>query len=188
MVRLLPLLLVLACARPDHIEIDPRAPRLTRKGESLHLHARMRDRSGKDFPRERAGWKSRDPFVAGVNENGDVVGLSSGHTVVTATWNELSADVPVEVDLVEALRIEPAALELAASADPVKLNVVALGLDGHPLRDREVHLVSANPAVARVDPEGRLWPIAPGDVTVRANLDDKEGEIAVRVLKTTPSR
>jgi hypothetical protein len=188
MVRLLPVLLLLACARPDHIEIDPRAPRLTRKGESLHLHARMMDRGGQDFPRERAAWKSRDPFVAAVNENGDVIGLSSGHTVVTATWNELSADVPVEVDLVEALRIEPAALELPARADPVKIDVVPLGLDGHPLRDREVHLVSANPAVARVDPAGRVWPIAPGFVVVRANIDDKEGEIAVRVLKAGPSR
>ena len=54
-------------------------------------------------------------------------------------------------------------------------------LDGHPLRDREVHLKSADPAVARVDPEGRVWPISPGDVVVKANIDDKEGEIAVHV-------
>ncbi|MCA1826648.1 MAG: Ig-like domain-containing protein [Myxococcales bacterium] len=188
MLRLVPLLLIAACARPDHIEIDPRAPRLVRKGESLHLHAKMMDRGGNVFPRERAAWKSRDPFVAGVTGNGDVTGLSSGHTVLTATWNELSAEVPLEVDLVEALQIEPGTLELLASADPVKINVVALGLDGHPLRDREVHLVSANPAVARVDPEGRVWPVAPGFVTVRANIDDKEGEIAVHVLNTGPSR
>ena len=44
-----------------------------------------------------------------------------------------------------------------------------------------MHLVSADPAVARVDPEGRVWAIAPGDVTVRASIDDKEGEIAVHV-------
>jgi hypothetical protein len=182
MLRLSPLLLLLlACARPDHIEIDPRAPRLARKGESLHLHAKMMDRGGKVFPQERAAWKSRDPFIAGVNETGDVTGLSSGHTVVTATWNELNAEVPLEVDLVEALQIDPGTLELAPSADPVKINVVALGLDGHPMRDRQVHLVSANPSVARVDPEGRVWPVAPGDVTVRANIDDKEGEIAVHV-------
>jgi len=184
MLRLLPLLLLLAaCARPDHIEIDPRAPRLLRKGESLHLHAKLMDRSGKVFPHETAAWKSRDPFIAALDEKGDLTALTSGHTVITATWNELSAEVPVESDMVEALRIEPASLTMAASADPVKINVVALGLDGHPLRDREVHLVSANPAVARVDPEGRVWPIAPGEVAVRAQIDDKEGEIAVRVSK-----
>jgi hypothetical protein len=183
MPRLLPLLLLAACARPDHIEIDPRVPRLSRKGETLRLHAKMTDRGGKVFSQERAAWKSRDPFIAGVDENGSVTALSSGHTVLTARWNELSAEVPLEIDLVEALRIEPAALELPASADPVKLSVVALGLDGHPLRDREVHLVSRNPEVARVDPEGRVWPIAPGDAVVRATIDDKEGEIAVHVRR-----
>ena len=181
MLRLLPLLLLVSCARPDHIEIDPRAPRLSRKGESLHLHAKMMDRGGKVFSQERAVWRSRDPFVAGVTPSGDVTALTSGHTVLTAGWNELSADVPLEVDLVEALQIAPGMLALKASADPVRINVVALGLDGHPLRDREVHLVSADPEVARVDPEGRVWPVAPGDVVVRANIDDKEGEIAVHV-------
>jgi hypothetical protein len=184
MLRLsLALLALTACARPDHIEIDPRAPRLSRKGESLHLHARMMDRAGKVFSQERASWKSRDAFVAAVDESGTVTALGSGHTVVTAVWNELSAEVPLEVDLVEALRIEPAALELPASAEPVKLSVVALGLDGHPLRDREVHLTSADPAIARVDPEGRVWPVSPGDVVVRAKIDDKESEIPVHVRK-----
>ena len=170
-----------ACARPDHIEIDPRAPRLSRKGESVHLHAKLMDRSGKVFPMESATWKSRDPFIAGATPGGDVTALSSGHTLLTATWNELNAEVPLEVDLVEALQIDPGMLELAQSDEPVKIKVVALGLDGHPLRDREVHLVSADPRVARVDPEGRVWPVAPGDVVVRANLDDKEGEVAVHV-------
>jgi hypothetical protein len=183
MLRLLPLLLLLACDRPDHIEIDPRAPRLSRKGESLHLHAKMMDRGGRVFSQERAVWQSRDPFIAGVTPDGDVTALSSGHTVITAAWNELTADVPLEVDLVEALQIDPGMLELKQNADPVKINVVALGLDGHPMRDRQVHLISADPKVARVDPEGRVWPIAPGDVVVRANIDDKEGEIAVHVRK-----
>ena len=182
MPRLLLVLVVLAaCARPDHIEIDPRAPRLSRKGESVHLHAKLMDRAGKVFPMEAAAFRSRDPFIAGVSPAGDVTALSSGHTVLTASWNELSAELPLEVDLVEALQIDPGVLELSPSADPVKIKVVALGLDGHPLRDREVHLVSADPKVARVDPEGRVWPVAPGDVVVRANIDDKEGEVAVHV-------
>lgn len=180
---LLLLCLALACARPDHIEIDPAAPRLVRKGETLRLHAKLMDRGGRVFPRERAAWTARDPFVAGVDDAGDVVALSSGHTVLTATWNELSAQVPLEVDLVEALRIDPPALDLSASADPVKIEVQALGLDGHPLRDREVHLVSADPSIVRVDPEGRVWPLAPGDARVRAAIDDKEDEIAVHVRR-----
>ena len=176
-------LAVAACSRPDHIEIDPRAPRLTIKGESVRLHARLLDRTGHDFPTERAAWTTRDPFVAAVDENGELTGLSSGHTVATASWNELTAQVPVEIDLVEALRLVPASLDLAASAGPAQLSVAALGLDGHALRDREVHLVSADPSIARVDPDGRVWPVAPGDAVVRARADDKESEIAVHVRR-----
>src|SRR3954463_6131675 len=103
MPRLAIVLFVLAaCARPDHIEIDPRAPRLLRKGDTLHLHAKMMDRGGRGFSQERAQWPPRDPFIAGVTPDGDVTALSSGHTVITATWNELNAGVPLEVDLVEA--------------------------------------------------------------------------------------
>ena len=170
-----------ACSRPDHIEIDPRSPRLTHKGESLRMHAKLLDRTGRDFPTERAVWKTRDPFVAAVDANGALTGLSSGHTVATASWNELTAEVPVEVDLVEALRLSPTSIDLAASAEPVQLTVTALGLDGHAMRDREVHLLSANPAVARVDPDGRVWAVSPGDAVVRARIDDKESEIAVHV-------
>ncbi len=43
-----------ACSRPDHIETDPSAPRLTHKGESVRLRARTLDRTGQDFPTERA--------------------------------------------------------------------------------------------------------------------------------------
>ncbi len=175
------LLLAAACARPDHIEIDPRAPRLSRKGESLRLHAKMMDRGGKVYSQERAEWKSRDPFVAGVTAEGEVTALSSGHTVLTATWNELTAEVPLEIDLVEALQIDPGTLNLLQSDEPVKVKVTALGLDGRALRDREVHLISADAKVARVDPEGRIWPVAPGDIVVRASIDDKQGEIAVHV-------
>src|SRR5437870_13353057 len=104
MLRLLPIVLIVcACSRPDHIEIDPRAPRLAHKGDTVRLHAKMTDRGGKVFSSERAAFQSRDPFVAGVDEYGTVTALSSGHTVVTARWSELSAEVPIEVDLVEAL-------------------------------------------------------------------------------------
>ena len=180
---LLCLLAVSACSRPDHIEIDPRAPRLAHKGEAVRMHANLLDRTGRDFPTERASWKTRDPFVAAVDANGALTGLTSGHTVATASWNELSAEVPVEVDLVEALRLEPSSLDLASSAEPVKLTVTAIGLDGHALRDREVHLFSADPTVARVDSDGRVWAVAPGDAVVRARVDDKESEIAVHVRK-----
>ena len=183
-----PLLFALACAflgtaceRPDHIEIDPRMPRLTHKGETVRLHGKLMDRHGRVYSTERAAWASRDPFIAAVDKDGLVAALSSGHALLTARWNELSADVPLEIDLVEALKVEPEALEIATSGEAVKLSVTPLGLDGRPQKDREVHLTSLQPGVARVDPEGKVWGVAPGEAWVKARIDDKEAQIHVTV-------
>jgi hypothetical protein len=173
--------LAAGCDRPDHIEIDPRMPRLTHKGETVRLHGRMLDRRGQHFATERPAWASRDPFVAAVDKEGLVAALSSGQTVVTARWNELTAEVRVEVDLVEALRAAPPRVEVTVSGEPVKLEVAALGLDGRPQPDRVIHLSSDSPAVARVDPEGKVWGLSPGEAIVRARLDDKEAEVHVIV-------
>ena len=172
---------LVACERPDHIEIDPRMPRLTRKGETVRLHAKMMDRNGRVFPTERATWSSRDPFVAAVSNNGEVAALSSGHTVLTAKWNELSATVPVEIDLVEAVSFDPATVELKADGDAVKLKVVALDAQGHAQKDREIHLQSLSPEVARVDSEGKVWGLKAGTARVQAKIDDKIADATIVV-------
>lgn len=169
------------CERPDHIEIDPRMPRLTRKGETLRLHGKLMDRTGRVFSTERAAFSSRDPFVAAVSENGELVALSSGHTEITAAWNELRATVPVEIDLVEAVSFEPATLELKVDGDPVKLKVIALDAQGHPQKDRELHLVSLSPDVARVDTEGKVWGLKAGTARIQAKIDDKIADAVVVV-------
>ena len=174
-------LLSAACERPDHIEIDPRMPRLTHKGETVRLHGKMMDRHGRVFSGERAQWTSRDPFVAAVDANGQVAALSSGHTVITARWNELAADVPLEIDLTEALKVENDHVEVSINGDAVKLGVTPLGLDGRPQKDREVHLTSMKPEVARVDPEGKVWGVNAGEAVIKAKIDDKEAEIHVVV-------
>jgi hypothetical protein len=176
-------LLASACERPDHIEIDPRMPRLLHKGETVRLHGKLIDRQSHFYPTEHAAWSSRDPFIAAVDANGDVAALSSGHTVITARWEELSADVPVEVDLVESVKVSPDVVTVKLDGDSVKLTAAALGLDGRARSDREVHLTSANTAIARVDNEGQVCGVAVGQTTVHAKSDDKEAQIAVTVVK-----
>lgn len=174
-------LTALACERPDHIEIDPHMPRLTRKGETMKLHGKMMDRNGRIFATERATWTTRDPFVAAVDDSGTIAALSSGHTEITAHWNELSATVPVEIDLVEAVKFEKDSLELKADGDAVKLNVTALDHQGHAQKDREIHIVSLSPEIARVDSEGKVWGLKAGVARVQAKIDDKTADATVTV-------
>ena len=176
-------LLCSACERPDHIEIDPHMPRLQHKGESVRLHGKMMDRRGTIFPTERATWTSRDPFIAAVDANGEVAALSSGHTVITARWAELSAEIAVEVDLVESLKADPDQLTLKVDADPTKLQVVALGIDGKVRANRDIRFTSSNPAIVRIDGGGSAWGLAVGEALIHAKSDDKQTDIKVTVVK-----
>ena len=172
---------LLGCLPPDHIDVDPASPHLTRRGDTIRLHGRVMDRAGKQHVRERAFWISSNPAVATVSELGDLTAVSSGRAIITARAGSLRAEVPAQVELVESLRVEPAQVQLSPESEPLKLAVSAIGHDGHPVLDRAVSFKSADPEIVRVDPEGRLWALTPGDAVVRASVDDKEARIAVHV-------
>jgi uncharacterized protein YjdB len=172
-----------ACAGVDHIEIDPKAPVLKRRGESLDLACRVYKRKGVTDPRLFCSWRSEDPLIATVDEKtGRVGAIASGIARIVATHGNAEARVPVEVRLVEAVRVTPAELELHSEGDPKPVRVEGLGADGRPLRDREARLVSTDNEVAHVDTSGQIWGGKPGETVVKAIVDDKEEPIKVRVV------
>jgi hypothetical protein len=177
-----------ACSVPDHIEIDPGAPHLTHKGEAVRLHGKVMDRAGKVYGRERAFFTSRDPKVAAVNEHGDLTAVGSGHTVVEARAGSLYAEMPVEVELIEGLLAEQQRIELTPEDDAIKVPVRVLGHDGRALVGREVTFTTDDPRVARVDPEGKVWGLTPGDTLLKARVDDKLAVIEVHVAEASRAR
>ena len=177
---LLPLF-ALSCLGPDHVEVDPAGPRLSHRGETLRLHGKATDRGGHVYGRERAFFRTRDPKIATVNEHGDLTAVSSGHTVVEARVGTLYAEVPVDVDLVERLEVAQSHVELTVDDEPVRVPVTPLGRDNQPRRDRTVEFTTDNADVARIDPEGKIWGLTPGDTLVKARIDDKLALIEVHV-------
>jgi len=176
-----PVLIFLGCMGPDHISIEPASPRLVRKGETVRLKGHAADRMGRVFVGERAFWTSRDPKVAAVTEQGEVAAVGSGHAVIEARIGSLRAEVGVEVDLVEKLAVDQPLVELSVTDDPVKVPMRALGLDGQPRLDRQITYTCSAPAVARVDPEGRIWGMEPGEAVITGKHEDKTAEVRVRV-------
>jgi hypothetical protein len=186
---LLPLLLLIcsACfAGPDHIEIDPLAPRLTHKGDQVRLHGKVMDRNGKVHG--RAFFRSRDPKVASVDEFGLVTAVGSGITVIEAQSGSLHADMPIEVDMVERLAVGATHVEVSMADDPLRLPVSAVGRDGQPRPERAVSFTADDPSVVRIDPEGRVWGIAAGTTLVKARCDDKLAVIEVVVTDKRPPK
>jgi len=183
--RLLPLsllpLFALACLGPDHIEIDPSAPRLTHKGESVRLHGKVMDRHGKVYA-QRSFFSSRNANIAAVDEHGTVTAVGSGHTVIEARAGGLLGEMPVDVDLIERLEAVAPVLHLSLTDDPAELQVRALGADGHPRTDRKLTFTSDDPNIARLDPQGRVWAINPGQTVIKARVEDKIALVKVVVV------
>ena len=183
--RLLPLsllpLFALACLGPDHIEIDPTAPRLTHKGESVRLHGKVMDRHGKVYA-QRSFFSSRDPKVAAVDEHGTVTAIASGHTVIEARAGGLLGEMPVDVDLIDRLEVVLPVLHLTLSDEPTEVPVRALGSDGHQRKDREISFSSDDARIARIDPQGRVWATNPGETVIKARVEDKIALVKVVVV------
>jgi hypothetical protein len=124
--------------------------------------------------------------VANVDEHGTVTAVASGHTVIAARSGGLRAEMPVEVDLVERLEARAGALRLTLADQPARPAVVAIGRDGQPRFDREISFTSEDPRIARVDPEGHVWPVNPGQTVVKARVEDKLLLVTVVVTDAAP--
>ncbi len=173
-----------ACERPDHIEIDPRMPRLVHRGETVRLHGKMMDCQGHIYPTERATWSSRDPLHRrGRRERRGGRARLGTHRHHRPLGGALGRGAdrgrPGRGD-----QGDPRAGDGQGRAGYlVKLTAFALGLDGRARLDREVRLTSSAPAIARIDNEGQVWGVAPGEAVITAKSDDKEAQIKVTVTK-----
>ena len=103
------------------IAVSPDSARLTSLGDTVAFAATMTDALGSEVP-GTAAWSSSSPRVFTVDGQGVVTAVRNGAATLTATFDNLSAGVPVAVDQV------PAAL-LVVSGDGQE------GTTGTPLED-----------------------------------------------------
>jgi len=176
MSRIVPLVTMLAlaaCSKPTHISIDPKQPFIKGRLETVQLIGHVMTNTVEDA-KARVIWKSADPAIAAVDENGKLSGKGSGRTTITATFGELTASVPVEVSWVEQVRASAGLVELTVEAgDPAKVVVEALGFDGRVLKDRVMTWKNESETVCRADPSGQIWPVNEGEGDVVAMFDEK---------------
>jgi uncharacterized protein YjdB len=146
------------------------------------------NRRGTHWAEKKPDWKSSDPSVASIDDMGVVTAHKSGNVIMTATFGKLTAEVPVEVTLVEELRAEPAELVLPPDADePTKIKVTVLGPNGKTLTDRAIRYMSNDEKVATIDGAGGVWSHNAGETLVRALADEHEVTVKVKVEKPKPA-
>lgn len=163
------------------VEIRPPAPQLL-EDDVLKLDFALYDRWGNPI---EAGleprWRSEDPQIARVDEEGWLEALAPGEARIRVAVGEGEGETTVEVSpRAQIVEIQGTFRELVAGEE-MALRATVLDRRGRPLA-RDLRWSSSDEALARVSERGRVQAVAPGEVVIRAEVDEAVGEFALRVL------
>jgi alpha-tubulin suppressor-like RCC1 family protein len=129
-------------------------------------------------------WKSSNPDVAVVDENGVVTPTGLGTTKITASaGEEASAEITVATAPI-ALSLAPSTVTLIAG-ESVPLTATATGPAGTRMPGTRYVFTSSAPAVASVDPQGNVQALAPGTTEITVTALDQTARTTVQVFART---
>jgi uncharacterized protein YjdB/alpha-tubulin suppressor-like RCC1 family protein len=160
------------------LEISPPSLEL-RAGETSTLTAIPRSATGEALERAVA-WRSIEPGVASVDEEGLVRANAPGATVLEASSEGVTVTVEVIVRAA-ALRVDPVAEPIYVGST-VHLEARIVDIDGNDLGAVAAEWTSDTPTVASVDEAGTVTAVAWGHATITARHDGLAADVAVRVL------
>jgi|RhiMetdeSRZDD1v2_1073273.scaffolds.fasta_scaffold23610_8 uncharacterized protein YjdB len=176
------LLVATACARkPGSIDIAPKKAKIYGIERSQRLTARILDKKGRALESGTPDWTSSNPAVAQV-EAGRVVAKKAGKTTITATFEDVSAQVPVEVVDVQGIDIAPPTLSLVGPAGTsVPLAYTVRDSKQNAVRDIVPSWSSTNEKAATVSSQGVVTSVAKGNANIVARIGDVQGASEVVV-------
>jgi uncharacterized protein YjdB len=180
----LAVVLAVGCGhKPASIDISPKKVKIYGLERSQRLASRVLDRKGQPLEASPE-WSSSNAEVVQAEPGGRLVAKKAGKAMVTASYDGITAQVPVEVIDVSSLEMAPASLPLIG---PVGTSV-PLTCTVFDSRHRAVDLkptwTSSDPKVATVSDDGVVTSVAAGATTIVTKVGDIQGisEITVRVL------
>jgi hypothetical protein len=149
-------------------------------GQSLQLLALAYSKAN-DRALDPVRWRSSDPRVATVDQDGVVTGISPGEVRVTAT--AAAASAPLDLRVVRAglswISIVPGKASMR-QGDVVRFGVDARDAEGKPLSGL-TPTWSFAPGDGQLDADGRLVAYRTGSYTVTAQLGTRAASTTVRV-------
>lgn len=118
---------------------------------------------------DEVAWKSGNPEIATVTEDGEIRGVSCGTTTVKVTVGNASFTCNVTVTQpVTSIRLSQGSATMAAG-DKLALTAEVYPNDA---TDKSYRWSSSNPAVASVNEQGEVTALAKGEATVSATASD----------------
>ena len=155
----------------ESITLDKYYLELT-EGETATLIATVKPDNAVD---KTVTWSSSNPWVATVDQNGEITALRSGEATITATAGGKYAYCSLVVKnkeiviTVESVTLDKTSLELF-EGEVAMLYATVLPWNAP---DKTVTWTSSNPSVATVDQDGRVTALHEGTATITAKAGDK---------------
>ncbi len=152
-------------------------------GHTFKLDGTPLDLAGRPLPDRAISWKSSDPDIALITEDGLVQALRAGPVSITATADGVSGELrlavsPVRVDTVVVL---PSELAIPVGEEQI-LRTLLLSGDGQELSDRDISWTSNDPQVASVRGSGRIVAHQKGSTTIIASSEGRSGRARITVI------
>ncbi|MFP4597253.1 MAG: Ig-like domain-containing protein [Persicimonas sp.] len=166
----------------DDLEISPNPVRLE-LFQTTRVTATMYDRGDNELEGLEVDWSSSNESIATIDEDGNVEGLSTGDTTITARVGQQEASATVVVYTpVNRVEVEPDEAEVDIGGR-LELSATAYGEDDSELSARTVEWSSADEDIATVDADGRVTGVAEGQATIRAAMTGVTGKATVTVFE-----
>jgi hypothetical protein len=174
--------LAAACSsKPAAIEVSPRPVKIYGLQRIERLTGRLVDRKGRPLPAGSLQWSSSRNDVVTVDGSGKLQSKGEGNAVVTATFEKLSVQVPVEVVDVKTIDISPASAHLVGPpGTTISVTASVRNSSGKPLT-RPVVWTSSKPAVAAISADGTVTSVGPGTTTIVGRIGELQGASEVIV-------
>ena len=174
--------LAAACSsKPAAIEVSPRPVKIYGLQRIQRLTGRLVDKKGRPLAIGSLKWSSSRSDIVTVDSSGKLQSKAEGRAVVTATFEKLSVQVPVEVVDVKSIDIAPASAQLVG---PVGTTIAVMASvknsSGKPL-SRTIAWTSSKPAVATISADGVVTSVGPGTTTIIGRIGDVQGASEVIV-------
>ncbi len=161
------------------VEVAPANARLA-VGQRIRLTGRVLSTAG-DERQDRIGYRSSNPAIARVTEQGQLVAVAPGQARITGTAGSATAAVPVTVVAtpIASVQITPSSRE-ARTGDVIRFQALPRDAAGRAVTGL-TPTWSVSPGNGQVNAEGAFVGYEPGEYVVMANYGNRSVDAVVRL-------
>jgi len=172
--------------KPASIDISPKKVRVYGLERSARLDGRLLNKKGEPVTDATPNWSSSNPGVATVEAGGHLVAKKEGKAMITASYEDISAQVPVEVIDVSAVEVSPTVIHIIGPVGTsISLQATVKNSKEAPVAIKP-EWESNDRAVATVSAEGLVTSVKPGKASILAKVGElvgaAEAVVAVREI------